>query len=253
MRRFLPILSCAISFSLKAQTASDSLTPAQVRADLDFVAHTVTDMHPFPWHSVQAESFRLLQDSLAVSIKGPIAAEDSWPLVSRLCAAIREGHTSADFPASFANALQAGRFGLFPFSISDIDPAGFTVRGDLSDDTSLRSGDRIVAINGCRSDDLYAQLTSFFGGLPAWRKVKAMQDTLSLIHLASIRSPYTIRYVQDGIEKEKTVMSVLLTTLRQRGGTAQALPGSPEAGALYVRAPSRRHRPAAFQQHEHGL
>ncbi|RYY98040.1 MAG: hypothetical protein EOO11_09220 [Chitinophagaceae bacterium] len=238
MRLLLSALFLLPTLNLLAQ-APDSLTPRQLREDLDFVERTIIDMHPRPWHTVRHKEFRRIKDSMLSTATTAIAAPDEWRYVARLCAAIGEGHTTSYYPDGMVQQLKASGTGLFPFAIYDMSPEGLLVRGDLSDDSSLHYGDRIVAINGRPAPELYSYFTSFFGGLPAWRKQKAMQDILSLVHLSGIRGPYRIRYVQDGTEKEKTVAAVPVDRLIARvGELRKRFPSAPKpASYTFERLP----------------
>ncbi|RYZ00537.1 MAG: hypothetical protein EOO11_01180 [Chitinophagaceae bacterium] len=227
----LLLLTLLLRLLASAQTA-DTLTAEQVREDIRFTARTIESIHPDPWHSISRKKFYRLRDSLLAVASHPVAAEDTWPLIARLCAAINEGHTFAWPPPALAGALRKERFGLFPVLLADLDPEGFRVRTDLSDDSTLKAGDRILAINGRSAADILRELSRYCGGLPSWRRAKMEGNALAYLHLAGIRGPFTVRYRQNGRTAEKKLPPIAYNQLiarrdaarKRNGNTAQPPP-----------------------------
>ena len=182
---------------LAAQSIPDSLTPAQVREDLDFVASTIESTHPDPWHSISKKNFYRLRDSLAASVRHNIASENAYPLVARLCAALNEGHTHA-WSTPLSKKIIDGRIPVFPVLLGSSSEKGFPVLADLTGDSALRAGDRIVAINGKGTAQLFPRFLPLYGGMEAWRRSRLQRDLVVLLPASGIQGPYTIRYVRNG-------------------------------------------------------
>ncbi|GAA4343034.1 S41 family peptidase [Flaviaesturariibacter amylovorans] len=212
----------------------DTLTAEQVREDIRFTARTIESMHPNPWHSIPRKAFYRLRDSLLKAANRPIPTEDAWHFIARLCAALNEGHTHATVSPAIVEKIQQGRYGVFPVLLDELAPGGFRVQADLSDDSSLRPGDRLLSINGRSAADILTELTRYSGGLPSWRRIRMKNNILAHLHLVGIRSPYAIRYRQNGAEHEKVLTAVtyqqLLTRIeafrKRRGAVAAAPPYS---------------------------
>ncbi|WP_165917253.1 S41 family peptidase [Flaviaesturariibacter aridisoli] len=197
MRFFLSAFLLVLAGQLRAQSIPDSLTPAQVREDLDFVVRTIESMHPDPWHAISRAHFYRLRDSLAASVQYPVGSEEAYPLVARLCAALDEGHTHA-WPTPLSKKIIDGKIPVFPVLLGPASEAGFPVLKDLGGDSALRPGDRITAINGQSTAHLFARFLRFYGGMDAWRRSRLQNDLLVLLQANGIHAPYIIRYVRNG-------------------------------------------------------
>jgi len=234
--RTLWLLLLLLTGRLHAQVGPLTLlTPGQVREDILFTARTIESMHPNAFHSSTRKQFYRLRDSLIESVSSSMEPTDTWPLIARLCAAVNEGHTHAWYSDYFGKHLLEGRFGLFPLTIAQVSPAGLIVREDLSDESSLKAGDRITSINGRPVADLYAWFISLYGGLPAWRHKRINDDAIGLLHHAGIRSPYRIRYLQEGQEKEKELRSISYPVFNERRDRARSVIKSLKAPAYAFR------------------
>ncbi|RYY83856.1 MAG: hypothetical protein EOO15_20560 [Chitinophagaceae bacterium] len=197
IRNFLSIVFILLTGLLAAQDIPDSLTPAQVRADLEYISRTIESVHPDPWHAISRARFHQLRDSLAATVTGTVASEEAYPLVARLCAALDEGHTHA-WSTPLSSKIIKGKIPVFPVLLRNASENGFEVVADLSEDSLLRGGDRIVAINGQRTNQLFARFLTMYGGLEAWRRSRLQNDLLTLLHAAGVRSPYRIVFERAG-------------------------------------------------------
>lgn len=214
MRSLFLLLLLAIAAEASAQQP-DSLTPAQVREDLDFIARTIESMHPNPWHNLSRARFYRLKDSLAASVRHNVGSEDEYPLAAQLCAALNEGHTHA-WPDPLVQKIVAGKIPVFPVLLRDASEAGFPVLADLSADSLLHPGDRIVAINGQPTAALVQRFLRFYGGLPTWRRSRMQNDLTVLLYASGLRPPYQVRYRRNGHEGSVTLAGMPYADFKPR-------------------------------------
>ncbi|RYY41494.1 MAG: hypothetical protein EOO08_01760 [Chitinophagaceae bacterium] len=214
-RILLLALFASLACTARTQNIPDSLTPAQVRADLDFVVRTIESVHPDPWHDISRARFLRLRDSLAATVRSEVGSEAVYPLVARLCASLNEGHTHA-WATPLSSKVIKGIIPVFPVLMRDASESGFTVVTDLSGDSVLHAGDRIVAINGEGTKKLFAKFLKLYGGLDAWRRTRLQNDLIPLLYAAGLRPPYRLRIDRKGQRFDVTRDALAYGTFKPR-------------------------------------
>jgi hypothetical protein len=177
MKTALYLLLLLLPVQLFAQTDADkTFSPQQIKEDLAFFSRTIKNVHPDPWHAVSKEKFKWLSDSITASLKENTTLPEAWAGFSLLMASFDEGHSTIAFPASIQKRIREGNTPLFPVLLKEYNGESLVVRYDLSKDSVLKTGDLITHINGQPATELMRFLTSFYGGLPAWRNTQVLRD-----------------------------------------------------------------------------
>ncbi|HMU46826.1 MAG TPA: S41 family peptidase [Chitinophagaceae bacterium] len=239
MKKFIILLvTFYFSAALPAQVIDELNAPKtyskeQLKADIEFLLQTIEHVHPNPFHAISREKMYKLKDSVLKSFSDGMSARQAWPGFARIVAALNEGHSNLNPPADDTQGLQNGKTIIFPVLIKEFDGDGLIVRYDLSDDSVMATGDRIISINGRSSKDLMNYFTSFYGGLTNWRNLQVIRDFAGNLLLHGINAPYRIEYIHNGEKKEITIKGTTFPQLRERAAAVRKQSGAAEVKANY--------------------
>jgi len=78
------------------------------------------------------------------------------------------------------------------------------VESDYSANPVLKSGDRIIKINGHKVDSLVKVLSAYYGGLPHWRHHRVVDNLVYDLYRFHIRAPFHIEYISSNQKKQNT-------------------------------------------------
>ncbi|MGV3656493.1 MAG: S41 family peptidase [Chitinophagaceae bacterium] len=200
------ILFLSLCTGVTAQNDSANSTKyfsrQQVMDDMQYMHRKMEEVHPNLYHSISQQQYLHLMDSLGASLKDSATAKEVWPLFARMIAAINEGHTMLGNTAQEAVDIKEKGYPLFPLTFKSFDGTHLVVREDVSADSILLNGDKVVAINGIPAQKIMALFTADYGGLQNWKELNALQDFISAMYRHQITPPYRVTYIRNGAQKE---------------------------------------------------
>ncbi len=215
--KYFFFLSFLLPVTLFSQTSTKKLfSRQQIKDDINFLVKTVEHVHPNPYHAIKKEKFTALTDSIISSLKENTTLSEAWICFSKMMAAYNEGHSSIGYPAALQQQIQEGRIKIFPVLIKEFNGENLVVRYDLSADSVLKTSDLITHINGQSVGKLMTNLSTFYGGLPAWRNIQVLRDFAGQLVLHNIQAPYRISYTSGGVKKEIIIQPLSLPDLQLR-------------------------------------
>ncbi len=214
------LFTAGLALSVMAQqpAGAATFTKDQLSADLSFLIKTIENVHPHPYHAISKERMGRLRDSVQGLFKDGMTARDAWPGLARIVAALDEGHSNFNHPASFVENMRSGGEKLFPILVNEYDGEALYTRYNLSGDSSLATGDRILSVNGRPVKELVDYFTSFYGGLPVWRQLQVMNDFAGNLAFHGILPPYRVVYRKGDTQKEMVVDGLLFPEIIARVG-----------------------------------
>ena len=84
--------------SIDLANINDSISRQKVLEDIDYLVNTIEDVHPEPYFSISKDRFYFLVDSIKKLVPDEIIREDLYNLLKPLIGALKDGHTSINFP-----------------------------------------------------------------------------------------------------------------------------------------------------------
>ena len=211
------IVTSIICLAFGTAKASDTsiikkYTPEQVKYDLGYMVRVMDEVHPNLYHDIGKSTFLKKYDSVLNSITGNMTAIEAWPKFATIIGAVNEGHTSIQSPQEFQNRS----FTFFPLNLKEFDGEAFVVRFDASDEQQLKSGDRVLSINGFPAHSLLNQFSTYVGGLPSYEKLVVSYLLGDFLAIHQFSDPFTITYKSDGQEKTITLKGQPKSKLNER-------------------------------------
>src|SRR5262249_35050664 len=149
-------------------------------------------VHPNPYTVVSRDSVRAARSAIVAQLPDSSTRMAAWPSIARLAAMLGDGHTSVASPTDIILAYM-GRGGvMFPVRTTLTTSGALAVTSYVFDDSLLRRGDELLAINGHRTDSLLQVFAGEIGGeTERWREQVAAQQFESMLLVNGIRAPYT--------------------------------------------------------------
>lgn len=134
-----------------------TLTPAEVRQNVDFLRETLYHRHPRPFQFTDREELDRLFEAVA-AVSGPVSKRDFYRRAAPVVAAVRCGHTVlVPGPSYVSSLLGGGR--VLPFRAVVLGERLF-VSQVYSDQAAPLLGAEIVAINGVDAREIKATLVA---------------------------------------------------------------------------------------------
>ena len=166
-----------------------------LNADVDFMLKTFEAVHPNLYAHISRDSVFAVKNLLLSRITRKLTRTEFFPVVARIAAIFRDGHTVAVVPREemARYSRQGGRW--FPFSVFTITENGLQVKHVLQEDSPIKTGDWILAVNGHPVDSLFRLFSGLVSAetphLKAHRVRSAFQHYL---WLHGIDPPYTLQW-----------------------------------------------------------
>lgn len=230
---FLPFFLClwaSEAFAFKGDRDSlmvfysKMVTKKEVGQDMDFMIRTIEHVHANPYHSISKQKLYKLKDHLLNDLKDSVTQMDAWHILSRLTAAINEGHTSMIIPKELKAKVKSGELPVFPFSVKDLGKEGLIIESNLSNDTAIKEGTCIQSINGISVSKIFKNFCQSYGGSYYWKTGNFINIIRYYLPAAGILSPYTIVYKTNGHKTSATVNGIteaqLLNGKKTQGNAA---------------------------------
>jgi hypothetical protein len=180
----------------------------EVEQDMEFMIRTIEHVHPNPFHSISKQKLYNLKDHLLNNLKDSMTQKEAWHILSRLTAAINEGHTSMIIPKELKAKVKSGDLPVFPFTIKGIDEEGMIIESNLSGDTDINEGTYIQSINGIPTSEIFKNFCQSYGGSDYWKAGNFINIIRYYLPVAGILSPYTVVYKTNGDRRSATVTGI---------------------------------------------
>ena len=233
-------------------------TKRQFNDDVNYLVHTIADVHPDMYHSISQKRYKQLTDSVLAALHDGMTGKQAWPIISRLVGALNEGHSGFSFPGDLIANLKAGGNTLFPVNIREFDSKCFVVRADGSAEDVLLPGDKIISINHIDAANLVDILSAGMGGLKLWRANDVCQNMIPYLDLNNIHGPYRISYIRgnkvDSVSLNAVSFTDYVSRLKAKAGKLPKLPKPADHdfkyldnGKAYLSINSLREDPANFK------
>jgi hypothetical protein len=201
-----------------------TLSKAQVAEDVERLFGVIEKFHPNPYSLRTQADLTAARRRLLAGLTERVGRADLWMRLAPLVASLGD-RTSLALPAEEATRRTASGERLFPFAVT---PALLIGRSATA--SPLRTGDRIIDINGQAAADLLFRFTRFYSGnSPAARAAQMAPDFPELLLLNGIVAPFEIQYATDGAQR----MAVVEGVAAARFNALKRLP-RPPAGCLHV-------------------
>lgn len=139
-----------------AQTPRTAFSPEEVKSDLDYLYRSLVEAHYDPYLYTTEEELHAVYEDLKNSLpQDSLSLLETHKTLQQLIAAVKNGHSTLDFPAAsyFAYAESGGT--LFPLELAFEDGHAY-VRRNLSGDAAFAPGTVITSINGTPMDEVLA-------------------------------------------------------------------------------------------------
>lgn len=224
------ILRVEITLASVADTTLNEkhYTKKQLDNDVNYLVHTIADVHPDMYHSIGQKQYKKLTDSVLWALRDGMTGKQAWPIISRLIGALNEGHSSFKFPDDLIANLKAGGNTLFPVNIREFDGRYFVVRADGSAEDVLLPGDKIISINHISASNLVDILSAGMGGLRLWRANDVCQNMIPYLDLNNIHGPYRISYMRgnnvDSVSLSAVSFADYISHLKAKAGKLPKIP-----------------------------
>lgn len=148
------------------------LSPAALRADLQFAIETIEQKHPDLSHSVDPDQLARAVDEIERSLDRPMGRDEVWAALARLNPILADGHLFIGLPdwrEDARRALEAGT-GFFPFEVVLDQGGNVTIVSALGGAETPLAGARIKQVNGVDIRQLTREfLARTHGDSPAFR------------------------------------------------------------------------------------
>src|SRR5262249_37604550 len=156
--RVPPVRAAAPAAIGRAVSRSDAID------DVDTMMHTLEDVHPDLYAERPRDSVAAARQRIVASFPATMTRSELWIRLAPLLASLGDGHTSVYMPQEeLARSLAAGTR-LFPPQVAQDDAGHLVVVAAVARNVDIRSGDRIVSINGLDADSLVHAWTNEVSG-----------------------------------------------------------------------------------------
>ena len=171
-----------------------SFSVQELKSDLTMLMETLEAVHPNLYAYASKSDIDSVRSAIEQSLKVPMTRLEFYFAIAPLLVRIGDGHTSVSPPWEEFSHFRLQEGGLaFPFTVAFDTLMGVTITRNYSGDSLLAIGDRILSINGCSMDSLFA---SFLSGFSGERKIFRQQNVAGslrlLLWLKNIRAPFDI-------------------------------------------------------------
>jgi hypothetical protein len=170
----LAVLCMAFPPALCAADAAAVFTRAQLREDLAALDGIISEMHPDPAYTVDFAALDAGKRKLAAALESgeSMTRDQAWALFATLNPAFADGHLLVSIPdwRDGTRAHLASGGVLFPFEVQVTERGEITILAALGGATDRLAGERVRAINGVDSNEVFTALMARVpGDTPAFR------------------------------------------------------------------------------------
>lgn len=134
------------------------LSPKKMQKDLKVLLETI-DAHPDPYTKISEESFQALVQEVEKNIADELDEIDFYKNISKIVAAIGDGHSSVYMPRYWLKKLRK-KYGAFPYEVF-LTNAGELFVINTYGDTVLTMGAQILEINGMSVEAFIDEVTPY--------------------------------------------------------------------------------------------
>lgn len=132
----------------------------QLRTDFDFAMHLIEKVHPSLYRYTSKDSLAYFFGYYRSKIDTSMTAARFWELLEQAVVKIRSGHTEVLPGHGYLDSVNSHDEKIFPFNVLIRNGHIFITNYFYRNDSTLKSGDEILSINGQASGDLLRQLRS---------------------------------------------------------------------------------------------
>jgi C-terminal processing protease CtpA/Prc len=233
--RFLRSAACLAALALAAcspirvpkfaptppETIGRALSREDAKADLDALMKTLENVHPDLYAVRSRERVAEERRQIESELPEQVSRMEWWKRLAPLVAGFGDGHTNLPFPGEeLKRQLDAG-VRLFPPDVAVDEERRLAVALPNAPESGLRLGDRIVEVNGRRTDALLAEwMREFSGESDVYRAVSVSDSFRALMLIHGVEAPFVVKAAgQDGQERTITLAGITrdaLQALRQQ-------------------------------------
>lgn len=143
------------------------ISPKELKADIDYVHRKLQKLHPSLYWYISKKDLDYKFDSLKSTITEPMTSNEFFFKLSPVVASVKQGHmrllpitkryTRKEFKA-------INKKGAYPLSLLqyDVIDTKLYITKNLSNDTTIRIGSEIIAVNGIKPQDIFAKFSNTF-------------------------------------------------------------------------------------------
>ncbi len=154
---------------VKSTELGKTFTPAQLKADLDFMFQTLEAVHPNLYTYTNDSVIKKERENVERRLNRPMTRIEFYGEIAPLVALLKDGHTSVYSPYEEWEQYKKQGGLLFPFAL-DVQTAYTYIQANYSTDTSITSGTELLAINGKPIKEIAVELTRYISGeRQAWK------------------------------------------------------------------------------------
>lgn len=207
--------------AVSAEFQDTPLTPEAIREDLDILLDTLARNHP-DFEAINGARYAEAVRALAATIDAPLTRLEVYRLVAPLNAHLLDGHTGLEPPDEERNRYEASGGRYIDFT-ARLEEGRVRIARVLADSAQYEVGQRIMAINGVRAEELAAHaMATRSGENEALRQSYAEARFYRDIMHMGIASPFVVD-VEESDEAVRSIQSPGLTRgelIRRRAGQA---------------------------------
>lgn len=162
----------------------------EIKEDIRFWKEVVAASHVNMFHAIDETSFHSKVELLIKVIPEKINQQQAILLFGKIAALLEEGHlglpSAKTADSLFTNSER------FPFLLKTVSENAWEVDRDLSRQSMLPKGSKILSVNNQKVAGLNNQFKKYFGGLPNWKLQQVATYVRKLLFLHEIKSPFNI-------------------------------------------------------------
>lgn len=179
---------------MKPEEFEKKYSPQELTSDLKMLTETLDAVHPNLYVYSSRSEIDSLRRIVEHELTAPMTRKEFYFRVAPYVARIGDGHTSVSPPREEFAYYRSQQGGLaFPFNVAYDTLSGITIARNYSGDSTLAPGDRMISINGCSADSLFAfYLGGFSGERMVFRQQLVVGFLRMLLWLNNISSPYNL-------------------------------------------------------------
>lgn len=163
MLRCLFLLCLLLPFHALAE---ETLSPAQLGADLAAIRQHLAEIHPDPGFAGQGPAIDAAFSSVARQLTRPMTRTEAWRVMATLNPAFADAHMQVMIPEAGkrtrAHLAAGGK--LFPFEVQAGNDGALRIRSALGGGATPYAGARILRINGVATPVLMRGMLARLGG-----------------------------------------------------------------------------------------
>lgn len=159
--------------------APASITPAESKADIDFLLNQIKKINPEPFRNCSELEVNSLAATIKNKLNHTIRPLIFYRIIRPLVSSFNDPHLSIIYSDLYIEKLQKKHAKLFPFQIA-IDGDRIFIKKNLSNNSVTQKGWEIISINGIPSRKLLETLVTFCSGSTRGYKTEAIEANFQL-------------------------------------------------------------------------